>query len=322
MFKGDRTTCLGVAWEIPSTVGNIIQTDSVSGDISFYVEQYRNNENFVCPTSLPGEIVQRPTVGALLSAYVAPTSCNITVTGGQSIQTVGIDAASSGQTVCVDNGSYTGPVNVNRDITLVSLNGPSVTTINGGIKITSSDATIKGFTINAGTVSGEPNPVGFYVAGGSNIMIDSNDIIGNSSNSSGVLFVTSASYSNVKVTNNKIHDNNAGIYTNPHTGDLAINNNDIYDNNAGIGGFTGATVQYNEFTNTTADGEAIGTDSSYDGFSIASFNNFLNGSKINDYGAAALVNAENNFFNLGGFNQTTSGQVDYNPEEGSAFPHN
>ncbi len=43
------TTCLGVAWNIPNTVGNVIQSDSVKGDIYFYVEQVRNNPSFTCP---------------------------------------------------------------------------------------------------------------------------------------------------------------------------------------------------------------------------------------------------------------------------------
>lgn len=54
-FKGAETGYLGVEWNVPTTVGNEIQTDSVSGDISFYAEQVRNNPNFVCPATLPIE---------------------------------------------------------------------------------------------------------------------------------------------------------------------------------------------------------------------------------------------------------------------------
>jgi len=42
------TVCLGVAWELPAETGNIVQTDSVTGDISFDVVQSRNNPNFSC----------------------------------------------------------------------------------------------------------------------------------------------------------------------------------------------------------------------------------------------------------------------------------
>ena len=48
-IKGGVKTCLGVGWSLPGTTGNEVQTDSVSGDIGFYVEQVRNNPNFVCP---------------------------------------------------------------------------------------------------------------------------------------------------------------------------------------------------------------------------------------------------------------------------------
>ena len=48
-LKGDATTCLGVSWSVPGTVGNEIQSDSVTGDIRFYIEQVRNNPNFICP---------------------------------------------------------------------------------------------------------------------------------------------------------------------------------------------------------------------------------------------------------------------------------
>lgn len=45
---GGETAYLGVAWSLPYAVGNEVQTDSLTGDISFYVEQARNNEQFVC----------------------------------------------------------------------------------------------------------------------------------------------------------------------------------------------------------------------------------------------------------------------------------
>jgi len=45
--------CLGIKWEVPAEVGNIIQSDSVSGDVTFYVEQSRNNPNFTCGQPIP-----------------------------------------------------------------------------------------------------------------------------------------------------------------------------------------------------------------------------------------------------------------------------
>lgn len=326
LVRGTGITCDG------SGSNNDAQTDGVVVDVSFQAVQARNNAQFACsslPAFVGGTPTQGPTVGSNFTAYTVGDTCDVTVddTGGnQALDTIaeGIATASGGQTVCVADGTYTGPIEVNKNITLASINGPSVTTINGGVKITSSDATVKGFTVNTGIVSGEPNPVGFYVASGSNILIDSNDIDGNSvALSSGVLFVTGAAYTNVDVTNNDIHHNNAGIYTNPHTGIIDINTNDIFDNNAGIGGLMGASVTNNEFTHTVAAQEAIGTDSTFDSnVATAHFNNFLNGIKLNDYGAVAIVNAEDNFWNTGGVSQTTAGQVDFTPETLVQYMHN
>jgi len=47
-LPGGSTTYLGVKWELPSVTGNEVQTDSMTGDISFYVEQARNNAGFKC----------------------------------------------------------------------------------------------------------------------------------------------------------------------------------------------------------------------------------------------------------------------------------
>lgn len=47
---GGNTYYIGASWNIPNTVGNIIQTDKYQADISFYTEQERNNPNFACGT--------------------------------------------------------------------------------------------------------------------------------------------------------------------------------------------------------------------------------------------------------------------------------
>jgi predicted ribosomally synthesized peptide with SipW-like signal peptide len=46
--------CVGVAWSVPSAVGNIIQGDSVTGDITFNAYQARNNDNFLCKPPVCG----------------------------------------------------------------------------------------------------------------------------------------------------------------------------------------------------------------------------------------------------------------------------
>lgn len=39
----NQTACFGIAWILPSTVGNEVQTDSFVGDMAFQVMQHRNN---------------------------------------------------------------------------------------------------------------------------------------------------------------------------------------------------------------------------------------------------------------------------------------
>lgn len=42
---GSTTYYFGLAWELPYETGNEVQTDSLSADMTFYVEQHRNNED-------------------------------------------------------------------------------------------------------------------------------------------------------------------------------------------------------------------------------------------------------------------------------------
>jgi predicted ribosomally synthesized peptide with SipW-like signal peptide len=50
-LKGANDYYIGVAWSLPGTVGNIVQSDKYMADISFYVEQSRNNPDFVCASA-------------------------------------------------------------------------------------------------------------------------------------------------------------------------------------------------------------------------------------------------------------------------------
>ncbi|MBD3155896.1 MAG: hypothetical protein GF368_04545 [Candidatus Aenigmarchaeota archaeon] len=52
----DEVTYMGVEWYVPTATGNEIQGDSLTMDAIFYVEQWRNNENFDCPLleNVPG----------------------------------------------------------------------------------------------------------------------------------------------------------------------------------------------------------------------------------------------------------------------------
>jgi predicted ribosomally synthesized peptide with SipW-like signal peptide len=47
-IPGDETYCLGIAWNVPIATSNIIQTDSLKGDVIFNAVQSRNMPNFKC----------------------------------------------------------------------------------------------------------------------------------------------------------------------------------------------------------------------------------------------------------------------------------
>lgn len=54
------------------------------------------------------------------------SSCDVVVSGSQSIQADGVDAASSGDKVCVDGGTHTEQVVINKDLTLQGVNGATI----------------------------------------------------------------------------------------------------------------------------------------------------------------------------------------------------
>ena len=312
---------------------NLAQGGSFEADFLFYAIQTRNNEGFSCDQlSWDGQTVSNdlsnleplPSVGAVLGAYEVPESCDDTVTAGNSINDAIADAE-DGQTICVEDGTYSGAVVIDKPLTLASVNGPTNTAILAdGVKITASEVTVTGFNVIAGVVPGENNPVGFYVASGDDIEISSNLIDGaGAGQSSGVLTVTGGTYNNVVVENNVFENLTRGMYINPvSSGELAVSFNDFGSSNeVGIGGFNGAYVWRNEFRAP----EGLGVDGSYDNNpTIVTENNFLEGSAINVYVSLTNnVDAPNNFFNLGGNIQTNgeiADKVDFLPEAGMQFP--
>lgn len=50
-LTGGGTYYIGSYWKVDKSIGNIIQTDKYTADISFYTEQHRNNPNFKCSSS-------------------------------------------------------------------------------------------------------------------------------------------------------------------------------------------------------------------------------------------------------------------------------
>jgi hypothetical protein len=125
------TTAMDFAW---NSIGN----DRCDGITTRYVEYFDD-------------------AGTDLGAYVPPSTCDVTVSSGSSIQTA-IDGASSGDVVCVEADTYTEDVNVNKDITLAALVGPddaSHVIIAGLVDVSADNAKFTGFEIQPGSVGSQ-----------------------------------------------------------------------------------------------------------------------------------------------------------------------
>jgi len=75
---GATTGYLGVSWSLPLATGNEVQTDSMTGDISFTVVQARNNMDYRC-----GRPQEEPTVAASYETGFEPSPFSIGNINGQ-----------------------------------------------------------------------------------------------------------------------------------------------------------------------------------------------------------------------------------------------
>ncbi|MBL8158581.1 hypothetical protein JNK62_03560 [bacterium] len=307
---------------------NRAQTDSITADVLFYAVQTRNNPGFQCSQLPPATGTTTPPtvqVGAALATYAAP-SCSVTVTGSNSIQAA-VNAASSGQTVCVaDSYDRTGDNTAIR----IENSGVTLAAVTRGIDLdvpvvlSASGVTVTGFDGVIGQAESPAEQAAFYLDNdASGFSLTFNTVTGGTG--AAILTETGAALGGGLIANNVLSGATQGVYTNPHTGVFIIEYNDIDNNVAGIAGLMGATVRYNEFEHTSAAQEAIGVDSTIDSNpATVSFNNFLGDTRVNTYGSiVGDLSAENNFWGPNGGAAQTGGsdEVDFTPQAGAAYAH-
>ncbi len=105
--KGNETACLGISWKVDLETSNIIQSDSLEGDVIFTAVQSRHMGDFRCsgstplPTStpVPGQPTPTPTL-IPTSTPVAPT---LTPTPSAENCSDGIDNDQDGSKDCLDS---------------------------------------------------------------------------------------------------------------------------------------------------------------------------------------------------------------------------
>ncbi len=328
--RGTGFTCNG------SAVNNAAQTDKVVGDLQFYAVQSRNNATFTCAQNYtpvwPSPTQEGPKVGALLSAYSAPATCDVTVddTGGNpaldAIQE-GVNTATAGQTVCVKAGSYTEDVNVNKSITLAG-DGPTLVTLTGvgtgeagALVVTADNVTVKGFKVIGTGVSA------MRISGAhSGDTFSFNDAVAATGKNA---FLTDGGQSNHTISNNLFEGNGSQlVYVNGQASVVNPSTNVNFTNNTFGGTATGpllgmeangSSVTLNKFSGTTS----YTSLESFEGGLLVNQNNFdvVGQVDVKNAGVGTL-NAENNWWGDLIPADNVNGLVDFTPFEAAAYLEN
>jgi hypothetical protein len=213
------------------------------------------------------------------------------VVSGTTIQSA-VDAAASGDTVLVSSGSFSGDVQISKELTLQGANEGVVgfatrddeSQIDGGIRIAAANVVVDGFKVN--DVFAGSNPSAINVAASDVFIL--NTIVDSAAPSQSAIEVQAGPHNNLTATGNKLVSNYRGFYLNPASGHT-ISNNLIASNAAvGIGsdGQSNLTVTENVFTDNVLEG--IGLSAVGSGVSITENNFTGNTDAIAHYGGESL----------------------------------
>lgn len=316
---GQSIVCDGAGMTNPAQGG------SMTADIQFHAVQSRNNATFTCANNW-NPVWPEQKVGALLSSYVAPTSCDATINPGGSIQAA-IDSATPGKTICLENGNHNGdsyPLRLNKDnLTLAGKNAPTTTAVlNGGVIIDNDGVTVTGLHIGQSTDLGET--FGVYVnTDVNNAKVSFNKIIGTSTAVGRGIVNATATTSNSVYQHNVINTWLTGIFLNPSSS-MVAEYNTITGNGVGMGNDNpnGNTIRYNLIKNNTLEGIGVflGLGESINIHSNNIYGNPL-GNDLVSYGSETVI-AQNNWWGDLDPSDNVTGLVDFMPFAVSSYPEN
>ncbi len=171
-----------------------------------------------------------------------------------------IDVASSGDTIAVAKGTYTGNVDITEGIILKSVSGAASTTISGTtgnvVTVSADNVTINGFTITNNKTAG----TGIYSSDHSNLTITNNIVtkIGNNSNNivgRGIEIISASSaVKDISITNNQINNITSGLSKNGSvSGGTSASAISIGWHKKGNGNITNLLIQNNTISDINAD---------------------------------------------------------------------
>lgn len=226
-----------------------VAMDNAAATVSGTAAQMRITE-----MTLGGNSLLQGGAGATISAYEAPTNCDVTVSG--TTITAAIGSATAGDVICVAPGDYnagwegSSVINVDETVTLVSTQGPDVTT-SIPFNITSANVTIKGFGISA------PNGTyGVYVnaVGGASVLDNKITNIGTSlaeGSAQAVYLNGSTGVAGFVVKNNQI-SNVGNLSLNKGAGSGSSAKGVYIGDTAGTNSVTGVVIENNIISNVMA----------------------------------------------------------------------
>lgn len=184
-------------------------------------------------------LIQNPVDAAVLTVSAGSTNYS-------SIQDA-VNAASEGDTIQVYPGTYNENIYVNKQLTIISTDGASVTNIIASVhyhafKVDANNVTISGFNVSGAT--GGYYTAGIYLKNSSNSKLANNTV---ANNSYGIILETS---SNNTLNDNHLSSNSYGIFLRDSCDNNTLSNNTASGNDGG--GIHLYRSSYNTLINNTA----------------------------------------------------------------------